>query len=66
MRFLDNTNYPEPDNDAYYDVPANPCRKKRASREMDDKHEGRERMISCPVKPRAWWNRENGEVLDDE
>jgi len=59
MRFLDNKDYSDPDNDAYYDIPANPCRKKRASREMDDIHEGRERMIRCPVKPCKWWNRES-------
>ena len=58
MRFVDNKDYPEPGNDAYYDLPANSGKsKKRYSREFDDIHEGRERMIRCPVKPVKWWNR---------
>ena len=50
MRFLDNKDYPEPDNDSYYDLPANPP--KRKLKEFDERKE-----VRCPVKPVKWWNR---------
>jgi len=59
MRFGYNKHYYDPDNDDYYDIPKTKAKGLQPSREFDDIHEGRERMISCPVKPKKWWNYES-------
>lgn len=56
-RFVDNKDYPEPDNDAYYDLPANSMQKKHHHGEWSEAWDKKPELKRCPVKPKKWWNR---------